>query len=131
MESTHVISISNGEDNVAPRKSTRTFKFSLPPVFSRFRESKIHLRDKQKKDAKKMIHSIKVGISLVLISLLYLLDPLYEQVGENAMWAIMTVVVTFEFSAGRYTFISNTDQDWFNCYSLLSCLYDLVEAICR
>ncbi|MED6198282.1 hypothetical protein PIB30_064732 [Stylosanthes scabra] len=47
-----------------------------------------------------MIHSIKVGISLVLVSLLYLLDPLYEQVGENAMWAIMTVVVIFEFSAG-------------------------------
>ncbi|TKY52613.1 Aluminum-activated malate transporter 12 [Spatholobus suberectus] len=58
------------------------------------------LRDKQKKDTKKTIHSIKVGISLVLISLLYLLDPLYDQVAENAMWAIMTVVVTFEFSAG-------------------------------
>ncbi|QCD86881.1 Aluminum-activated malate transporter [Vigna unguiculata] len=98
MESTHVISIT---DNVAPRKNTtKTFKFSLPPVFSRLRENKIHLWDKQMKDAKKIIHSIKVGISLVLISLLYLLDPLYEQVGENAIWAIMTVVVTFEFSAG-------------------------------
>ncbi|ESW16619.1 hypothetical protein PHAVU_007G171200 [Phaseolus vulgaris] len=100
MESTHVISITNGEDNVAPRKNTKAFKFSLPPLFSRLTENKIHFWDKQKKDAKKIIHSIKVGISLVLISLLYLLDPLYEQVGENAMWAIMTVVVTFEFSAG-------------------------------
>ncbi|BAT95608.1 hypothetical protein LR48_Vigan02g116100 [Vigna angularis] len=94
MESTHVISITNGEDNVAPRKNTtKTFKFSLPPVSSLLRENKM-------KDAKKIIHSIKVGISLALISLLYLLDPLYEQVGENAIWAIMTVVVTFEFSAG-------------------------------
>ncbi|XAR61215.1 hypothetical protein NMG60_11034855 [Bertholletia excelsa] len=49
---------------------------------------------------RKLIHSIKVGIALVLVSLLYLLDPLYKQVGENAMWAIMTVVVVFEFSAG-------------------------------
>ncbi|KAI3742724.1 hypothetical protein L1987_60418 [Smallanthus sonchifolius] len=48
----------------------------------------------------KVIHSIKVGIALVLVSLLYLLDPLFEQVGENAMWAIMTVVVVFEFFAG-------------------------------
>ncbi|KAK9057279.1 hypothetical protein SSX86_022114 [Deinandra increscens subsp. villosa] len=48
----------------------------------------------------KIIHSIKVGIALVLVSLLYLLDPLFEQVGENAMWAIMTVVVVFEFFAG-------------------------------
>lgn len=47
-----------------------------------------------------VIHSIKVGIALVLVSLLYLLDPLFEQVGENAMWAIMTVVVVFEFFAG-------------------------------
>ncbi|KAG9144156.1 hypothetical protein Leryth_013801 [Lithospermum erythrorhizon] len=51
-------------------------------------------------DTKKVIHSIKVGIALVLVSLLYLLDPLFKQVGENAMWAIMTVVVVFEFYAG-------------------------------
>ncbi|KAL5123723.1 Aluminum-activated malate transporter 12 [Glycine soja] len=110
MESTHVISITNGEENVAPTKNAKTFQFSLslPPVFSRLRENKLiqfslfpitsYLR--QKKDTKKIIHSIKVGISLVLISLLYFVDPLYEQVGDNAIWAIMTVVVTFEFSAG-------------------------------
>ncbi|KAL1832853.1 hypothetical protein ACET3Z_002504 [Daucus carota] len=51
-------------------------------------------------DIKKVIHSIKLGIALVLVSLLYLLDPLFKQVGENAMWAIMTVVVVFEFYAG-------------------------------
>ncbi|KAK1426697.1 hypothetical protein QVD17_15376 [Tagetes erecta] len=53
-----------------------------------------------KQHMQKVIHSIKVGIALVLVSLLYLLDPLFEQVGENAMWAIMTVVVVFEFFAG-------------------------------
>ncbi|XP_052170736.1 aluminum-activated malate transporter 8-like [Diospyros lotus] len=51
-------------------------------------------------DARRIIHSVKVGIALVLVSLLYLLDPVYKQVGENAMWAIMTVVVIFEFTAG-------------------------------
>ncbi|KAK9161245.1 hypothetical protein Syun_007586 [Stephania yunnanensis] len=50
--------------------------------------------------ARNLLHSIKVGIALALVSLLYLVDPLYEQVGENAMWAIMTVVVVFEFFAG-------------------------------
>ncbi|KAK7344492.1 hypothetical protein VNO77_14152 [Canavalia gladiata] len=107
MESTHVISIANGEENIAPKKSNKTFQFSLPlpPLFSRLRENKIHfslvpITSLQKKDTRNIIHSIKVGVSLVLVSLLYLLDPLYEQVGENAMWAIMTVVVIFEFSAG-------------------------------
>ncbi|RWR93737.1 Aluminum-activated malate transporter [Cinnamomum micranthum f. kanehirae] len=51
-------------------------------------------------DHRKVVHSIKVGIALVLVSLLYLLQPLYDRVGENAMWAIMTVVVVFEFTAG-------------------------------
>lgn len=55
-----------------------------------------------KQDMRKLIHSVKVGLALVLVSLLYLLDPLYKQVGENAMWAIMTVVVLFEFFAGLY-----------------------------
>lgn len=52
-------------------------------------------------DHRKLTHSIKVGIALVLVSLLYLLQPLYERVGDNAMWAIMTVIVVFEFTAGK------------------------------
>ncbi|KAL2485860.1 Aluminum-activated malate transporter 13 [Abeliophyllum distichum] len=49
---------------------------------------------------REVIHSIKVGIALVLVSILYLLDPTFQRVGENVMWAIMTVVVVFEFFAG-------------------------------
>ncbi|KAL4351163.1 hypothetical protein GQ457_06G029380 [Hibiscus cannabinus] len=49
---------------------------------------------------RRVIHSIKVGIALVSVSLLFLLDPVYKQVGDNAMWAIMTVVLIFEFFAG-------------------------------
>lgn len=57
-------------------------------------------RIKKVQNMRKIIHSVKVGIALVVVSLLYLLDPLYKQVGDNAMWAIMTVVVVFEFYAG-------------------------------
>ncbi|XAR58535.1 hypothetical protein NMG60_11013966, partial [Bertholletia excelsa] len=58
------------------------------------------LAKQSKPEVRRAIHSVKVGVALVVISLLYLLDPLYNQVGENAMWAIMTVVVVFEFFAG-------------------------------
>ncbi|KAJ8620933.1 hypothetical protein MRB53_029462 [Persea americana] len=51
-------------------------------------------------DYRKIIHSIKVGIALVLVSLLSILQPLNDPVGDNAMWAVMTVVVVFEFTAG-------------------------------
>ncbi|EPS74197.1 hypothetical protein M569_00561, partial [Genlisea aurea] len=47
-----------------------------------------------------LIHSLKVGFALVLVSLFYLVDPLFDQVGVNAIWAIMTVVVMFEYHAG-------------------------------
>ncbi|KAK7285370.1 hypothetical protein RJT34_20139 [Clitoria ternatea] len=105
MESSHVIAITNEEEKIDHvEKSNNKFQFR--------RENKIHcypvsitsnLKGKEMKsdhNTRKMIHSIKVGISLVLVSLLYLLNPLFEQVGENAMWAIMTVIVIFEFSAG-------------------------------
>ncbi|XP_076923602.1 aluminum-activated malate transporter 13-like [Bidens hawaiensis] len=84
-----VIHISN-ENEKTPNYKKLSFVYRLPSV-----------TEKQiRQDMKKIIHGIKVGVALVLVSLLYLLDPLFEQVGENAMWAIMTVVVVFEFFAG-------------------------------
>ncbi|KAK7396365.1 hypothetical protein VNO78_17310 [Psophocarpus tetragonolobus] len=96
--SDHVIAI-NGED----KKENKTFQIevALAPIISHSIASNSRVKKVQRDDeTRKMIHCIKVGISLVLVSLLYLLNPLFEQVGENAMWAIMTVVVMFEFSAG-------------------------------
>lgn len=51
-------------------------------------------------DPKKAIHGLKVGLALTIVSIFYYMRPLYEGVGGNAMWAIMTVVVTFESSVG-------------------------------
>ncbi|XP_061366970.1 aluminum-activated malate transporter 12-like [Gastrolobium bilobum] len=51
-------------------------------------------------DPRRVIHAFKVGLSLTLVSLLYLLEPLFEGVGQNAIWAVMTVVVVLEFTAG-------------------------------
>ncbi|XP_058765052.1 aluminum-activated malate transporter 12-like [Vicia villosa] len=51
-------------------------------------------------DPRRMIHAFKVGLSLTLVSLLYVLEPLFKGIGQNAIWAVMTVVVVFEFTAG-------------------------------
>ncbi|XP_055831610.1 aluminum-activated malate transporter 12-like [Solanum dulcamara] len=53
-----------------------------------------------KEDKRRVIHSLKVGISLSLASLLYLMEPLFKGIGENAIWAVMTVVVVLEFTTG-------------------------------
>ncbi|KAL2901491.1 Aluminum-activated malate transporter 12 [Bienertia sinuspersici] len=51
-------------------------------------------------DPRRVIHAFKVGFSLTLVSLLYLFEPMFDGVGQNAIWAVMTVVVVLEFTAG-------------------------------
>ncbi|XP_020215358.1 aluminum-activated malate transporter 2 [Cajanus cajan] len=51
-------------------------------------------------DPRKVIHSLKVGLSISMVSLLYYYQPLYENFGLSAMWAVMTVVVVFEYTVG-------------------------------
>jgi len=52
-------------------------------------------------DPRRVIHSLKVGLALTLVSMFYYCQPLYSNFGVTAMWAIMTVVVVFEFSVGE------------------------------
>lgn len=51
-------------------------------------------------DPRKVIHGVKVGMALSLVSLFYYMRPLYDGVGGNAMWAVMTVVLASEYSVG-------------------------------
>ncbi|KAL0436258.1 UNVERIFIED_CONTAM: Aluminum-activated malate transporter 2 [Sesamum radiatum] len=51
-------------------------------------------------DPRRVVHSFKVGLAITLVSLFYYFDFFYEGFGVNAMWAVMTVVVVFEFSVG-------------------------------
>ncbi|KAL7154144.1 hypothetical protein ABFS83_04G215500 [Erythranthe nasuta] len=51
-------------------------------------------------DPRRVIHSFKVGLAITLVSLFYYFDFSYEGFGVSAMWAVMTVVVVFEFSVG-------------------------------
>ncbi|KAJ0964084.1 hypothetical protein J5N97_029206 [Dioscorea zingiberensis] len=51
-------------------------------------------------DPRKVIHGLKVGLALSLVSVFYYTRPLYDGVGGTAIWAVMTVVVIFEFSVG-------------------------------
>lgn len=53
-------------------------------------------------DPRKVIHCLKVGIALTVVSLFYYVRPLYNGVGGTAMWAVMTVINVFEFTVGRY-----------------------------
>lgn len=54
-----------------------------------------------KDDPRRIIHSLKVGLSLTLVSMLYYVRPLYNSFGVSGMWAILTVVVVSEFTVGK------------------------------
>ncbi|KAG8071819.1 hypothetical protein GUJ93_ZPchr0006g41592 [Zizania palustris] len=51
-------------------------------------------------DPRKVVHGLKVGLALTLVSIVYYTRPIYDGVGGNAMWAVMTVVVVFEYTVG-------------------------------
>ncbi|GLJ39482.1 hypothetical protein SUGI_0806560 [Cryptomeria japonica] len=57
-----------------------------------------------KDDPRRVIHAIKAGLAMSVVSLFYLADPLFSGIGDNVIWAIMTVVVVFEFTAGATLF---------------------------
>ncbi|GMG98410.1 hypothetical protein Nepgr_000250 [Nepenthes gracilis] len=51
-------------------------------------------------DPRRVIHSFKVALAITLVSLFYYLQPLYNGFGDSAVWAVLTVVVIFDFSVG-------------------------------
>ncbi|XP_062171431.1 aluminum-activated malate transporter 2-like [Alnus glutinosa] len=51
-------------------------------------------------DPRRIIHSLKVGLALTLVSLFNYIRPLYDGFGDNAIWAVLTVTLVLEFSVG-------------------------------
>lgn len=54
-----------------------------------------------KDDPRRVIYSLKVGLALTLVSLFYYFQPLYNTFDDSATWAIITVVVVFEYTVGK------------------------------
>nr|XP_043623747.1 aluminum-activated malate transporter 8-like [Erigeron canadensis] len=51
-------------------------------------------------DPRRISHSLKVAFAITLVSMVYYLQPFYNGMGDAGMWAILTVVVVFEYTVG-------------------------------
>ncbi|KAK4414766.1 Aluminum-activated malate transporter 8 [Sesamum alatum] len=77
---------------------------SLKSMFEKLKSKVMEIAKQTRKigedDPRRIVHAIKVGLALTFVSLFYYVRPLYNGFGQAGMWAILTVVVVFEFSVG-------------------------------
>jgi uncharacterized membrane protein YccC len=85
------------------RASTRAWEW-LKALPEKLWRKVVDVADKIKKhgedDPRRIIHSLKVGLAITLVSLFYYIRPLYDGFGTNSIWAVLTVILVCEFSVG-------------------------------
>lgn len=55
-------------------------------------------------DRNRVKFSLKVGLAVLLVSLLILFRAPYEVFGTNIIWSILTVAIMFEYTVGMYLY---------------------------
>lgn len=77
---------------------------SISDKISRFwcdvQETSVKAYEMGRKDPRKVIFAAKVGMSLAFVSILVFFKEPFSYIGSHSVWAILTVVVVFEFSIG-------------------------------
>ena len=85
--------------NIASPSLENAGLFTLACGYLKFWANKIvevtkKIKKLEQDDLRRIIHSLKVGLALTLVSLFYYIQPLYDHFGKkNVMWAIFTVII--------------------------------------
>lgn len=58
--------------------------------------------DFAKEDSHRVIFALKVGLAVLLVSLLILFRAPYDIFGTNIIWSILTVAIMFEYTVGKH-----------------------------
>ncbi|KHN17977.1 Aluminum-activated malate transporter 1 [Glycine soja] len=98
----------NGNNEGGGAAGARVTKFlqwlmALPSEFSaKVVDVMSQIKKVGKEDPRRVIHALKVALSITLVSAFYYVNPLYDGFGSSAMYAVFTVIVVSEFSVGNY-----------------------------
>lgn len=58
-----------------------------------------------RKDPRKVVFAAKMGLAVSIVAVLIFFKEPLSYIGKNSVWAILTVVVVFEFSIGTLNFM--------------------------
>ncbi|XP_058206348.1 aluminum-activated malate transporter 4-like [Rhododendron vialii] len=88
---------SDGGDD-APRSRSVREKFTA--LCTNVREWSIKAYEMGRSDPRKVVFAAKMGLALALVSILIFFKEPLKEISQYSIWAILTVVVVFEFSIG-------------------------------
>lgn len=97
----------NSSDGNVDRVKCRCFRWcsdSIVNFWNGCQEHSVKLYQMGRSDPRKIVFAVKMGFSLSLISLLIFFKEPLRHASQYSIWAILTVVVVFEFSVGIICF---------------------------
>ncbi|KAL7159992.1 hypothetical protein ABFS83_01G064700 [Erythranthe nasuta] len=85
---------------IAKAKQSETTKKYEEKFSTSFRNSILNVWEFCREDTNRVIFSLKVGLAVLLVSLLILCQSPYRVFGTNIIWSILTVAIMFEYTVG-------------------------------
>lgn len=90
----------SGGDEAVKCWCFRSMSDGVADFWSNLQNMFIQLYEMGRSDPRKVVFAAKMGLSLSIVSLLIFFREPLKNVGQYSIWAILTVVVVFEFSVG-------------------------------